>query len=82
MTDLQREENAAILLSHSQIKPEFFTHSGTFISDLTDLVDRRLAEPEYRPGFCERCGSFREVAKPIGYETGDYEMVPCPECAL
>lgn len=112
MTDLQREENARILLSHSQIKRDFFPHEGTLISDLYETVVRIAPEPltivtneperlrlraelraalqeltiapetEYRPGFCERCGNFREIPKPIGYETGDYEMVPCPECAL
>ena len=56
------------------------THSGTFISDLYAAVEK--VQDKYRPGLCGRCFNYREVAKPIGYETGDYEMVPCLECAL
>lgn len=120
-----QEENARILLSHSQVKPEFLQHSGMFISDLCEKVFRivpapkleivtneperlRLRaellaslkalepawrkaygrstepepEPQYMPGLCWRCFNYREVTKDLGYETGQYEMIECPECVL
>lgn len=42
MTNLERSENARILLSHSTIKPEFVQYSGQFISDLCDQVFKHI----------------------------------------
>lgn len=38
-----QERNAAILLNHSRIRPEFVQHNGRTIADLERMVDRRMA---------------------------------------
>lgn len=37
-----QEENAAILLSHSRIRPEFIQHDGSTIASLVRIVERRM----------------------------------------
>ena len=75
-----QEENAAILRSHSTIKPEFVPHSGMFISDLCATVARIQDAPAYLPGLCGRCFNNREIA--VNLPNGDYQIVDCLECVL
>lgn len=77
MTDADRAENARILLSHSEIKPQFFPHNGSTISDLYELVERSSAgvspESERVKGILSGASS---APKSVEYPQSDL----CPKC--
>jgi hypothetical protein len=48
-----QEINAAILLSHSQVKPEFIPHDGSTIANLIVIVAQRI--PPADGAICLNC---------------------------
>lgn len=78
-----QEENAAIILSHSQVRPEFLAHSGTFISDMCEKVFRIVPVQTEGPTVEERepcpdCfGTGEMVTRGYDGSNPDVEICPC-----
>lgn len=76
-----QEENAAIILNHSQIKPEFLAHSGTFISDMCEKVFRVVPLHMEGPTVEERepCPDCFDTGEMVtrGYDSSDVQVESC-----
>ena len=76
MTNLEREENAAILLSHSTFKPEFAPHTGQFISDLYEKVVQVQGPTVEEREPCPFCFDIGEMVS-RGYDSSDVSVERC-----
>lgn len=78
-----QEENAAIILSHSQVRPEFVQHGGQTIADLFDLVEWIAPEPitliTNEPERLRLRAGLLASLKTLEGPTVE-EREPCPDC--